>query len=320
MTAALLLAEPEPAIRGYLERQLASDGFHVLQATFGGEALALAERTRPDLVLCSELELCARLREGEPGRTWNRDVPVIVLGPSRGRRGRPRARVPARRRRLPAPGRSSTTSSSRGSGPCCGAPRRPRRTRLDVGELDVDRPARVVTVRGEAVHLAGKEFELLAALAAEPHRVFTKDELLRDVWGYRSLHADADARLARLAPAPEARARAAATTSSSTSGGWATSSSTDYASGTRMKYSTKSKQLALVVQTDEEDVVVDARAFARVRIGRDAARDTAGRRRPRAARTRAPTSRARRAPRATRGRSRHGRARRRRPSSYGCQR
>ena len=68
MTAALLLAEPEPAIRGYLERQLQSDGFHVLQAAFGGEALALAERTRPDLVLCSELELCARLREGEPGQ------------------------------------------------------------------------------------------------------------------------------------------------------------------------------------------------------------------------------------------------------------
>src|SRR5918994_5268414 len=81
MTAALLLAEPEPATRGYLERQLANDGFHVLQAAFGGEALALAERTRPDLVLCAELDLCARLREGEPGRTWNRDVPVIVLGP-----------------------------------------------------------------------------------------------------------------------------------------------------------------------------------------------------------------------------------------------
>ena len=75
MTAALLLAEPEPAIRSYLERQLQSDGFHVLHAAFGGEALALAERTRPDLVLCCELELCARLREGEPGRTWNRDVP-----------------------------------------------------------------------------------------------------------------------------------------------------------------------------------------------------------------------------------------------------
>ena len=62
----------------------------------------------------------------------------------------------------------------------------PVQPRLEVGELAIDLPARVVTVREQAVHLAGKEFELLAALAAEPHRVFTKDELLRDVWGYRS--------------------------------------------------------------------------------------------------------------------------------------
>jgi DNA-binding response OmpR family regulator len=57
---------------------------------------------------------------------------------------------------------------------------------IEVGDLAIDRPARVVTVRGEPVHLAAKEFELLVALAAEPTRVFTKDELLRDVWGYRS--------------------------------------------------------------------------------------------------------------------------------------
>ena len=56
---------------------------------------------------------------------------------------------------------------------------------IEVGELTIDRLARVVTVRGEPVHLAGKEYELLLALAAQPHRVFTKDELLRDVWGFR---------------------------------------------------------------------------------------------------------------------------------------
>ena len=36
------------------------------------------------------------------------------------------------------------------------------------------------------MQLANKEFALLRALAAEPHRVFTKDELLRDVWGFRA--------------------------------------------------------------------------------------------------------------------------------------
>jgi DNA-binding response OmpR family regulator len=185
MDAALLLAEPEPGIRGYLERQLASDGFHVLKACFNGEALELAERSRPDLVLLSELELCSRLREGEPGRSWNRDVPVIVVGPTGAdavdrvrafQRGaddyvpRPvvyeelvaRIRAVLRRAVPPPPARYET------------------------GELVVDRVTRSVELRGEPVHLAGKEFELLWRLASEPHRVFTKDELLRDIWGYRT--------------------------------------------------------------------------------------------------------------------------------------
>ena len=81
MSAALIVAEPELATRGFLERQLAQDGFHVLPAGAAGEALDLAERARPDLVLLAELELCSRLREGEPGRSWDRDVPVILLGP-----------------------------------------------------------------------------------------------------------------------------------------------------------------------------------------------------------------------------------------------
>jgi DNA-binding response OmpR family regulator len=185
MTAALLLAEPVSATGDYLDRQLQSDGFHVLRAAAGSEALALAERTRPDLVLCGELDLCARLREGAPGRTWDRDVPVIVLGPEDAdavdrvrafERGaddylhrpvvydelRARIRAVLRRTSPPAP------------------------ARVEIGDLAIDRPARVVTVRGRSVHLAGKEFELISALATEPQRVFTKDELLRDVWGYRS--------------------------------------------------------------------------------------------------------------------------------------
>ena len=185
MTAALLLAEPEPTTRGYLERQLASDGFHVLQAAFGGEALALAERTRPDLVVCTEHEHCARLREGEPGRTWNRDVPVIVLGPEEADAvDRVRAFQRGADDYLPRPVVYDELLARiravlrRTSPPCPDV--------IEVGELAIDRLARVVTVRGEAVHLAGKEFELLVALAVEPSRVFTKDELLRDVWGYRS--------------------------------------------------------------------------------------------------------------------------------------
>ena len=82
MPSAVLVAEPEPATREYLGRQLRHDGFDVLGAARRSEALELAESARPDLVLLAELDLCLRLRRGEPGRSWDRNVPVIVLAPS----------------------------------------------------------------------------------------------------------------------------------------------------------------------------------------------------------------------------------------------
>src|SRR5258705_10246960 len=58
---------------------------------------------------------------------------------------------------------------------------------MRVGEIVVDPSQREVRVAGRAVQLANKEFSLLRMLATEPTRVFTKAELLRDVWGFRSL-------------------------------------------------------------------------------------------------------------------------------------
>src|ERR1044072_1322367 len=86
MSQALLLAEAEPGTREFLARHLESDGFAVLGADAGREALELVERERPDLVLVGglpdapALEVCRVLREGEPGRSWDRDGPLIVLG------------------------------------------------------------------------------------------------------------------------------------------------------------------------------------------------------------------------------------------------
>jgi DNA-binding response OmpR family regulator len=58
---------------------------------------------------------------------------------------------------------------------------------LRVGDLTVDPASREVRLRGDLIELSAKEFALLRALASEPTRVFTKEELLRDVWGYRSM-------------------------------------------------------------------------------------------------------------------------------------
>jgi DNA-binding response OmpR family regulator len=185
MPNAVLVAEPESETREYLGRHLRDDGFDVLDAARRSDVLELAERSRPDVVLLAELDLCLRLRRGEPGRSWDRNVPVIVLAPTsdpvervraldRGADdviGRPFAyeELLARIRALL---RRSTTSTAEV---------------LEAGDLTIDRRTRRVTVRETRVPLSAKEFELVAWLAAEPYRVFTKEELLREVWGFRAL-------------------------------------------------------------------------------------------------------------------------------------
>jgi DNA-binding response OmpR family regulator len=193
MSTALLLAEPEPHVRGFLERHLTDDGFEVLGATACGEALELAERTRPDLVLlgttlpdATGLELCARLREGEPGRSWDRNVPVIVLGDD-GTDAVDRVRAFARGCDdfVPRPFDyeellARIKAVLRRSAPAT-------HEVIQAGEIVVDQTTRRVTAAGQPVSLAGKEYELLVELASDPTRVFTKEELLRKVWGFRSM-------------------------------------------------------------------------------------------------------------------------------------
>lgn len=176
MPTAVLLAETQPGVRSYLERHLRRDGFDVLPAEPGADAFELVERVRPDLVLLG----------AELGEPWERDVPLIVLGQTQ-------ADAVDRVRAL-----------TRGADDYLGRPfaydellarihavlRRtapPRREVIEAGEISVDLVTRCVTVAGHRILLPAKEFELLAKLASEPLRVFTKDELLREVWGFRSL-------------------------------------------------------------------------------------------------------------------------------------
>ncbi|MDQ3669448.1 MAG: response regulator transcription factor [Actinomycetota bacterium] len=188
---AVLVVEREAPIRSFLEQQLTDDGFEVLSAEEAARALELVESARPDLVLLdavlpdgSGFEVCKCLREGVPGRSWDREVPVIMVssrtepvdrlrGFARGCDdyvGRPFlyeelvARMRAVLRRANAP----------------------RRRTLSVRDLAIDLGSRMVRLAGETVRLSAKEYELLVALAEDPERVLTKDELLRDVWGFRS--------------------------------------------------------------------------------------------------------------------------------------
>ena len=126
------------------------------------------------------------MREGEPGRFWDRNVPVILLG-------RHDSDVVDRVRAL-----------ERGADDYLGRPfsyeellariravlRRtsPRNGEVvRAGELEIDRVTRVARVLGQRLMLAAREYELLLRLAEHPTRVFTKDELLREVWGFRAM-------------------------------------------------------------------------------------------------------------------------------------
>jgi DNA-binding response OmpR family regulator len=80
----------------------------------------------------------------------------------------------------------------------------PRHPRLSVRELEIDLASRVVRLAGEAVQLSAKEYELLVALAEDPERVFKKEELLRNVWGFRSLGPHTHARFPRLPASAQA--------------------------------------------------------------------------------------------------------------------
>jgi DNA-binding response OmpR family regulator len=66
-----------------------------------------------------------------------------------------------------------------------------------VGPLLVDPAARRVEVRSREVRLAAREFELVALLATEPDRVFTKQELMRELWGRRGSFRTLDSHASR---------------------------------------------------------------------------------------------------------------------------
>ena len=181
MSPALLLAEPEVAARATLEHHLAEDETR---------ALWLAERARPDVVLlasrleqASGAEVCRRLRAGAPGRDWDRDIPVIVLGdPGADATDRVRAFAHGADDYVPGPVLYEELLARIRAVLRRAAPT--RHAVVEAGPVRIDVAARHVAVGGRTVHLSATEFALLLALARDPFRVFSKRELLRDVWGY----------------------------------------------------------------------------------------------------------------------------------------
>jgi DNA-binding response OmpR family regulator len=184
----ILLADDEQSIQTLLSFPLRKDGYEVITAADGREALARFNEGHFDLVVLDVmmprmdgLEVCRRIRA-------RHTVPIImltakteeidkVLGLELGaddyitkpfslREFRSRVRAALRRA-----GMQTQSEPDADEQP------------LSVHELDIDPAKRAVHVRGGTVELTFVEFEILNALARNPGRVFTRDMLLTRIWG-----------------------------------------------------------------------------------------------------------------------------------------
>jgi DNA-binding response OmpR family regulator len=192
--ATILLVEDDAPTRTFLADNLTADGYELLVADCARDGLRLLETKFPDVALVdlvlpdgSGLDIVRQVRaaDGVASRI-DPAVPLVVLSGRAGELDRLRGfergcddylckpfSYPELRARVEALLRRADV--------------RRRPGRLRVGELEIDAAARVVRLRGAPVELSQKEFALVRTLASDPTRVFTKDELLRTIWGFRTL-------------------------------------------------------------------------------------------------------------------------------------
>jgi DNA-binding response OmpR family regulator len=185
----VLVVDDEPMVREVITSYLERDGWRVVTATDGATALRMLDTSLPDLVVLDlmlpevdGLSVLARLRT-------TTDVPVIVVTA----RGEEPDRVlglelgaddylvkPFSPRELVARVRS-VLRRSRPS---------PAKARIVHGNLVIDGPSREVEIDGRIVPLTAREFDLLAFLAAAPRQVFSRADLLEQVWDSSPVYQD----------------------------------------------------------------------------------------------------------------------------------
>jgi two-component system response regulator MtrA len=190
MAGRILVVDDDVALAEMIGIVLRSDGFEPVFCESGDKAVEMFRAEKPDVILLdlmlpgkSGIDVCREIR-AESGvpivmLTAKSDTVDIVLGLESGaddyisKPFKPRELIARVRARL----RRSAT---------------PTEALLHIGDLEIDVAGHRVTRGGEAIPLTPLEFDVLVALARAPGRVFTREVLLEDVWGYR--HA-ADTRL-----------------------------------------------------------------------------------------------------------------------------
>ncbi|MCU9593849.1 response regulator YycF [Caldibacillus thermolactis] len=189
MSKKILVVDDEKPIADILEFNLKNDGYEVICAYDGAEALKLVEEHTPDLILLDimlpekdGMEVCKEVRK-------KYDMPIImltakdseidkVLGlelgaddyvtkPFSTREILARVKANLRRHQQIATANKENESNE-----------------IAIGSLVIHPDAYIVSKRGETIELTHREFELLYYLAKHPGQVMTREHLLQTVWGY----------------------------------------------------------------------------------------------------------------------------------------
>jgi DNA-binding response OmpR family regulator len=191
--ATVVVCEDDAPTLELLCDHLEADRFRALPAPSAADALRLCHYKEPDLLLldlrlpdASGLDVLREIRasEGALGR-YDPALPVVVLSGRGTAADRMRGFAEGADDYVVKPFHYPEIAAR------IGAVLRRRESHREgprrIGDLFIDPSRREVKVAGVPVKLANKEFTLLRTLAGEPARVFTKEELLRDVWGFRSM-------------------------------------------------------------------------------------------------------------------------------------
>jgi len=181
----LLIVDDEVDIATSIQYVLSQEGFSTLMAHNGLKAIQLYETERPDLIILDLMmpeldgyEVCRRIRANDKrtpilmltARTSEIDTVVgLELGAN------DYIAKPVRLRELVARVKAHLRETPQVSEPLAKG--------LRLGELFIDTDSRTVTVSEKEVDLTFKEFELLLAMAKQPNRVFSRDQLFAQVWG-----------------------------------------------------------------------------------------------------------------------------------------
>ena len=189
----ILVVEDEPNQVELIEFNLNSEGYEVIVAQDGEEALDLAEEETPDLILLdwmlpkvSGIEVCRQLRRSK----MTREIPIVMLTA--------RSEESDKIRGLDIGADDYITkpySIKELLARVRAAMRRPAASvisdQMTVGKIVVDLQKHLVAIDGLQVNLGPTEYRLLVTLMQSPERVFSRNQLLDNVWG---ISADVDTR------------------------------------------------------------------------------------------------------------------------------